>query len=265
MGVEPAGRPRTTVAAKVAALLPLPAFLRRGRDGGGGDAGAAAPVAGGHVPGFAVQLSSMLPVAEPAAAGWAKAAAAIVTLAVAGVGAGVATHQVTGLSIPGLDRIPLVKDVTGGGSHDGGTSAGGGGGAGGASGGVAGRGGAGAAGTGSSPGAGRAGGGGMRAAGEGGAAGATTGLPGAPGSLPSGGGTPNVSVPNVSPPASGTPGSPSAPDTGHVSPPSQPSAPKVNAGAPDVSVPSAPSAPPVSTPAPKVPDTTGIKPSGLGN
>src|SRR5436190_6579894 len=109
-GVE-AGRPRTTVAAKLAALFPIPVLLRRSR-GGSGDSAAGV---GSHA-GFAAQLSSMLPAAaaEPIAATWTKAVAAVATLAVAGVGAGVATHQATGLSIPGLDRIPLVKDVTGG-------------------------------------------------------------------------------------------------------------------------------------------------------
>src|SRR5437763_1413728 len=65
MGVEPAARPRTTVAAKVAALLPLPAFLRRGRSGGGGGDDGAASAIGAHSSNFAVQLSSMLPAAEP--------------------------------------------------------------------------------------------------------------------------------------------------------------------------------------------------------
>src|SRR5205814_4088821 len=56
-GVE-AGRPRPTVAAKLAALFPIPAFLRRGR-GGSGDSAAGV---GSHA-GFAAQLSSMLPAA----------------------------------------------------------------------------------------------------------------------------------------------------------------------------------------------------------
>jgi RNA polymerase sigma factor (sigma-70 family) len=262
MGVETAGRPRTTVAAKVAALLPLPAFLRRGR--GGDDAGAAS--ATGH-PGFAVQLTSMLPVAEPAAAGWAKAAAAIVTLAVAGVGAGVATHQVTGLAIPGLDRIPLIKDVAGGsdsqsrpkpatgiagpGARDGGgargTTAGGGGTGGGSS-------------------SARLGGG-THAAGEGDASsvGSLGTLPGSTGAVPGGPSAPDVRVPDVGAPSQPSgPGTPSTPDAGHVSQPDQPSPPKVNSSAPDVSV---PSPPPVS--APSVPDTSSaggtVKGAGVGN
>jgi RNA polymerase sigma factor (sigma-70 family) len=257
MGVEPAGRPRTRVAAKVAALLPLPAFLRRGR--GGDDAGALA--ATGH-PGFAVQLGSMLQAAEPAAAGWAKAAAAIVTLAVAGVGAGVATHQVTGLAIPGLDRIPLIKDAAGGDRVDarqkpptgiaptalGDGSA-----------------------SGLAPGAtagGSAGarlGSGAHAAGEGGpgsVSGAALGtVPGSTSGVPSGPSAPGVQVPSVSAPSHAD--APGAPDAGQVNQPDQPSAPKVNSSAPDVSVPT----PPVSTPS--VPDTSSgngaVKGAGVGN
>src|SRR5437763_5619785 len=159
MGVEPAARPRTTVAAKVAALLPLPAFLRRGRSGGGGGDDGAASAIGAHSSNFAVQLSSMLPAAEPAVASWGKAAAALATLAVAGVGAGVATHEVTGLAIPGLDRIPLIKDVAGG--------SGGGGGRGGASGGPGGGRATGARAASNEFGAGSAGGGGSVVAGGG--------------------------------------------------------------------------------------------------
>jgi RNA polymerase sigma factor (sigma-70 family) len=260
MGVEPAGRPRTTVAAKIAALLPLPAFLRRSRGGDGDPASAAA--ASGH-PGFAVQLTSMLPVAEPAAAGWAKAAATIVTLAVAGVGAGVATHQVTGLSIPGLDRVPLIKDVAGGGkpharpaapatahSLAGGAAA---------AGGTASGGGTGAAGARLGGSRSASEGGGSHPLGAGGLGGVTT--PGGAG-VPSGPSAPDVHVPGVTAPSQAS--SPTAPDAGQVSPPSQPSPPKVTSSAPSVSI---PSPPPLSTPS--VPDSSSasgaVKGTGLGH
>jgi RNA polymerase sigma factor (sigma-70 family) len=72
---------------KIAALLPLPAFLRR--RGSTPDPTAAAP---GHslVAQWSTQLSTF---GDPAVAGWAKAVAAAATIAVAGIGASVtSTH-----------------------------------------------------------------------------------------------------------------------------------------------------------------------------
>lgn len=72
-------------AARVAALLPLPAFLRR-RAG-------ADPVAG-HLLGSHSHLASIAGSLDPAAAsGWGKAAFAAATVAVAGMGAGVAVDD----------------------------------------------------------------------------------------------------------------------------------------------------------------------------
>ena len=72
--------------AKIAALLPLPAFLKRRwlPDGDGGDGGAGGSL--GNWTSMAAQY------AEPMS-GWAKAATVAATVALAGAGAGVATSQ----------------------------------------------------------------------------------------------------------------------------------------------------------------------------
>jgi RNA polymerase sigma factor (sigma-70 family) len=78
---------RRRLAGKVAALLPLPGFVRFGRDRGGDEA--AASIAGSSGPGWAAQLPA---ISDGAGAGWAKMAAAAAVL-VAGVGgAGVGPH-----------------------------------------------------------------------------------------------------------------------------------------------------------------------------
>jgi RNA polymerase sigma factor (sigma-70 family) len=76
----------TPVRAKIAAFLPLPAFLKR-RWGGGGDGGSG--VGSTHAPAVA-QWSSA--VADPSTAGWIKAAATAATIAIAGAGAGAAVN-----------------------------------------------------------------------------------------------------------------------------------------------------------------------------
>jgi RNA polymerase sigma factor (sigma-70 family) len=79
---------RRRVAEKIAAFLPLPIFLRL-RRGGGGDAGTALSGGGGawmnQIPSFADSMSS----------GWAKGAAALVALVLAG-GVGVSTFDGSG-------------------------------------------------------------------------------------------------------------------------------------------------------------------------
>jgi RNA polymerase sigma factor (sigma-70 family) len=73
---------KTSLGAKVAALLPFPAFVKRWFGGAGaGDGGPAGRLA-----------ASASQYAEPAS-GWIKAAAVAVTVAVAGAGAGVATSH----------------------------------------------------------------------------------------------------------------------------------------------------------------------------
>jgi RNA polymerase sigma factor (sigma-70 family) len=75
------------VRAKIAAFIPLPAFLRR-RWGGDSDS-LASGVSATHVPAVA-QWSAV--VSDPSAAGWVKAAATAATVAIAGVGAGAAVN-----------------------------------------------------------------------------------------------------------------------------------------------------------------------------
>src|SRR4051812_15922920 len=74
---------------KVAALLPIPAFLKRRWLGGGGHGG----------DGSAAKLTSAASQYAEPMSGWAKAAAVAAPLAVAGAGAGVATTH-------GTDRTP---------------------------------------------------------------------------------------------------------------------------------------------------------------
>ena len=84
--VVPARRP---LGAKIAALLPLPAFLRRRFAGQADDGGVGATVGHG---GTLAQLSANLgPVVDSSASGWTKAVATAATIAVAGVGAGAMT------------------------------------------------------------------------------------------------------------------------------------------------------------------------------
>src|SRR4051812_9707617 len=75
---------------KIAALLPIPAFLKRRWLGGGGH---------GHGGGSVSKLTSAASQYAEPMSGWAKAAAVAATVAVAGAGAGVATTH-------GTDRTP---------------------------------------------------------------------------------------------------------------------------------------------------------------
>ena len=84
-GVDVALPLRTRVADKIAALLPLPAFLRLRREGGDAVT-AVGGSGGGH--GWAVHLPAF---AEPLQTGWGKAAAGLAALLVAGGGVGVTT------------------------------------------------------------------------------------------------------------------------------------------------------------------------------
>ncbi len=75
----------TPARAKIAAFLPLPAFLKRRWGGSDGVSG----VGSSHAPTVA-QWSSA--VADPSAAGWIKAAASAAAIAIAGAGAGAAVQ-----------------------------------------------------------------------------------------------------------------------------------------------------------------------------
>jgi RNA polymerase sigma factor (sigma-70 family) len=88
----------TTVRGKLAAFVPIPAFLRRGSDSAG--------VAGGHGSNLAAQVSSLGAMADPVAATWTKAVAAAAALAFAGAGAHVAAQN--GHPLPGLGHLPVV-------------------------------------------------------------------------------------------------------------------------------------------------------------
>jgi RNA polymerase sigma factor (sigma-70 family) len=86
--------PRRTVREKIAALLPLPAFLKRRIAGHGVDEGSAASV-GGHAATLAQLSTAAASYADPAMH-WGKAVAKAAAVAAAVVGAGVAAHD-TGL------------------------------------------------------------------------------------------------------------------------------------------------------------------------
>jgi hypothetical protein len=86
--------PKRTVREKIAALLPLPAFLKRRIAGRGGEESAATS-AGGHAATLAQLSTAAAAYADPAMH-WGKAVAKAAAVAAAVVGAGVAAHD-TGL------------------------------------------------------------------------------------------------------------------------------------------------------------------------
>jgi hypothetical protein len=89
-GFDVAALSKRPVRAKIAGLLPLPAFLKRRWSGAADDRPGAAAA---HHSGALAQISTAAgQYADPVMGGWAKAAAAAATIALAGVGAGVATH-----------------------------------------------------------------------------------------------------------------------------------------------------------------------------
>ena len=85
--------PKRTVREKIAALLPLPAFLKRRFAGHGGGEDGALTSGGGHGATLAQLSTAAASYAEPVMHGWGKAAAVAATVALAGVGAGVAGHD----------------------------------------------------------------------------------------------------------------------------------------------------------------------------
>jgi RNA polymerase sigma factor (sigma-70 family) len=105
-GLDAAAMARRPVRAKIAAFLPLPAFLKR-RWLGGDPAGAAQ--AGSTLTHWS---SSMAQYSEPAVAGWVKAAAAATAVAVAGVGAGAAVPEKV-LSGSAPPSTAVVRDAAG--------------------------------------------------------------------------------------------------------------------------------------------------------
>jgi RNA polymerase sigma factor (sigma-70 family) len=110
-GFDPASlAPKRSVREKIAALLPLPAFLKRriaGHDGG--DDGSVASV-GGHGATLAQLSTAAASYADPVMHGWGKAAAVAATVAL--VGAGVAGHQAGVLGGPRDERAtPVVRQA----------------------------------------------------------------------------------------------------------------------------------------------------------
>jgi RNA polymerase sigma factor (sigma-70 family) len=104
---------RRPVRAKIAALLPLPAFLKRrwlGGDSGSSDA-ASAHVAQ-HGPALAQASLAAAQYGETTMAGWMKATLVAAAVAVAGIGAGAADHAASGGA--GHRDAPNVKSVSGG-------------------------------------------------------------------------------------------------------------------------------------------------------
>ena len=93
------------VGARVAALLPLPAFLKRRFN----DTEGVSSLAGSNATHVANWSAAVTTYAEPSLAGWAKAAAAAVSVAVAGMGAGVATQQGDLTFDAKLPDSPLVR------------------------------------------------------------------------------------------------------------------------------------------------------------
>jgi RNA polymerase sigma factor (sigma-70 family) len=102
---QTARRPAAAAAARVAAFLPLPAFLRR--RWGGDDV---VPLLGHHAGGPVTQWAQAASVVDPGlASSWAKAVATAATVAVAGVGAGAAFTDHMPLDRLGTAGTPLTQ------------------------------------------------------------------------------------------------------------------------------------------------------------
>jgi RNA polymerase sigma factor (sigma-70 family) len=234
---------RSSIAAKVGAVIPLPFLRRRGL--GGSDSAASA---GGQASGALAQWTASAGVVAEPLTSWAKTAVTVAAVAIAGIGAGVTAHNGTlshlfstggaarqapahnaaASTVVGSSGSPVVPSA----DHGPGAA-----GAGSSTGGPGSRGGAGARG-------GDATGGGHAAAGvntprvdlPAGASGAGSGAPSlpdvhAPGAPSAGAPTPPDAKGNVTPPSVNAPSAPSAPSTPDVhvpSAPAPPSLPSVN-------------------------------------
>ncbi len=85
--------PRRTVREKIAALLPLPAFLKRRIAGRGADDDGTLSSAVGHGATLAQLSTAAASYADPVMHGWGKAAAVAATVALAGLGVGIGGHE----------------------------------------------------------------------------------------------------------------------------------------------------------------------------
>jgi RNA polymerase sigma factor (sigma-70 family) len=114
-GLEQFVPARVGVRAKIAAALPLPAFLRDRWLGVGGAHHAASAVdgGGGAGAGLAAWVHASAPMAENAS-GWVKAVAAAATVAAAGVGAGAVVSHGGGGGSSGASSTPAAAHVASG-------------------------------------------------------------------------------------------------------------------------------------------------------
>jgi RNA polymerase sigma factor (sigma-70 family) len=92
-GIDAGALARRPVRAKIAAFLPLPAFLRRRWLPGGHDGGGVAAAAAQHGPSLTQLSATASQYGEPAMSGWVKVTAFAAALALTGVGAGTAVQQ----------------------------------------------------------------------------------------------------------------------------------------------------------------------------
>jgi RNA polymerase sigma factor (sigma-70 family) len=105
------GRKRTA-REKIAALLPLPAFLKRRLAGHGGDDDVSLTSMSAHGATLAQLSTAAAHYADPVMHGWGKTAAVVATVALAGVGAGFAGHEAGVLGGPRDERAaPLVRQA----------------------------------------------------------------------------------------------------------------------------------------------------------
>jgi RNA polymerase sigma factor (sigma-70 family) len=124
-GLDAAAIARRPVRARIAGLLPLPAFLRRRWLPDGHDGGAAAAAAQ-HAPSLAQLSVTAAQYGEPTMAGWMKAAAVATAVAVTGLGAGTAMHHAHATKQHDAPVVQRSSSSSGGGSgapHGGGASA----------------------------------------------------------------------------------------------------------------------------------------------
>jgi RNA polymerase sigma factor (sigma-70 family) len=106
--------PKRTVREKIAALLPLPAFLKRRIAGHGAEEGVAA---GGHAATLAQLSTAAATYADPAMH-WGKAVAKAAAVAAAVVGAGVAAHDTGLIGATPRDERPAAISSPATPSHD---------------------------------------------------------------------------------------------------------------------------------------------------
>ncbi|MEA2254446.1 MAG: hypothetical protein QOG35_491 [Solirubrobacteraceae bacterium] len=105
--------PRRTAREKIAALLPLPAFLKRRLGGSGADDRAVGgSLGGGHGHALSQWSATAAHYSDSTMGGWAKAAAIVATLAVAGVGTDAATHGALRHLVAGSSQPAAARTAT---------------------------------------------------------------------------------------------------------------------------------------------------------